>query len=510
MPRPGSHARAWLAAVLVGVVLVWALDLAVLRAGVPHPLDDVWEYGTTARHLLQGQGFRTSVIHPPLWGLRDGALTVPVLVHGPLLPVLYAPLLALGGPALLDRVAWLAAFFATLTALLLFLLGSRHAGPAVGAAAALAFTCAPLTVRAVNHDASMVVGGFLLLLAFERLARDPPRHAAAAIALGLATLVRPEAPLALAGLSMLAGGWGTVSLLLGLALFAGAWWWHNLAATGSPFFNLSSYMAVGYSERWPGLRPLRDFSLNPVRWPQVLLEQASWLPGKALANLPHALKRAALAPSPWTGWLAALGAGIGMARASTRWIALAATLCALVPVAVMTLTTFDARYITPFLPLWALSAALAAEWLGGRLPRAGRSGAWVAALLLLILPATVAALREDAREARGLEVRLAHERAALARLATPEARLPRLGLLGLERPADTGRTPPRLLFSDTPDFVAWTTGRPTVWVTSRQWEDLPASAPPGVARRRPGSTPADSLPPRGGPADTWFHADPEP
>ena len=188
---------------------------------MPDPLDDTWEYGVAARHLLSGDGFRTSVIHPPLWGLRDAALTVPVLVHGPLLPLLFAPALALLGAGALDQVAWLAALFALLTALLLCRLGTRHFGPAVGAAAALLFTLAPLTLRAVHHDVSVVAGAFLLLLAFDLLARERPRHTAAALVLGLGMLVRPEMALALVGLSMLAGGAGTVTLVLGMALVCG-------------------------------------------------------------------------------------------------------------------------------------------------------------------------------------------------------------------------------------------------------------------------------------------------
>ena len=125
------HARIWLLAVAVLVGLFWALDLAWLHGGAPDPLDDTWEYGVAARHLLLGHGFRTSVIHPPLWGLRDAALTVPLLVHGPLLPLLFAPALALLGAGALDQVAWFAALFALLTALLLCRLGTRHFGPAV-------------------------------------------------------------------------------------------------------------------------------------------------------------------------------------------------------------------------------------------------------------------------------------------------------------------------------------------------------------------------------------------
>ena len=488
--------RIWFTAVLVVVTLFWVFDLGWLRAGVPNRLDDTWEYGVAARHLLAGDGFRTSVIHPPLWGLRDAALTVPILVHGPLVPVLLAPALALFGAGVLDQIAWFGAFFALLTALLLCRLGTRHFGPAVGAAAALLFTLAPLTLQAVHHDATLVVGAFLLLLAFDLLARDRPRLTAAAIVLGLGVLVRTEMTLALFGLSMLAGGTGAVTLVLGMAMVAGAWWWHNWSATGSPLFSLSTYLLAGYSERWPGISVLRDFSLTPTQWPGVLIETAPELLHKAQANLHHTLKIALLVPSALTGWLAAVGLVVGAARASTRWIAIAAFVCTLVPMAVIAFTLLDTRYITPFLPLWALSAAVAAEWLWGRIPRVGRSLGWLPVLTLLMLFATVPALQRGAREAREFAALLAVERAALASRVTPAATLPRLTTLGLERPAGVAPTAPRLMFSDTPDFVAWTTGRPTVWVSRDEYARLPA---PGAA------VSAESPPARGTAADTWFH-----
>ncbi len=516
--RP-RHTGLWLAAVLALVALFWALDLVVLRAGVPDPLDDVWEYGVTARQLLAGHGFRTTVIHPPLWGLRDAGLSVPVVIHGPLLPVLGAPALAALGPGALDRVAWVAAVLAFLTAVLLFRAGTRHFGPAAGAAAALLFTLAPLTVHAVNHDVSLLAGALLLLLAFDLLAREHPHPVGAALLLGLGALVRPEMALALPGLAMLAGGSGTLVLVLGLVVVAGPWWWHNLRAAGSPFFNLSSYLVVGYSEQWPGIRVLRDFALTPDRWPRVLVEAWPWLPQKALANLPHALKRALLAPALLTGWLAVAGIVVGIARASTRWMVVAALLIALVPIGVMSLTLYDGRYLVPFLPLWAMAAAVGAEWLWRFLPRVGRSSLWVAVLVALMLPSTIPALLGEARQARALEARLARERAALAARVTPAARLTRLTALGLERPAPVvDAPPPRLMFSDTPDFVAWTTGRPTVWVTRAEYERLPLPPPPRPPGRAGGRdalsaevrlpAPTDTLPARGGPADTWFHDDP--
>src|SRR5690348_16773737 len=157
--------RAWRRGVRLAAAAFWLFDLLALRAGVPDPLDDSWEYGVVARSLLAGHGFRTAVIHPPLWSLRDGANTVPVLVLGPLLPLALAPLLRAFGPGVLDHVAWLAAAFAWLAAAATFELGAAVAPPPVAAAAAALLTLSPLAIRAVHHDVALVAGAWLLAVA---------------------------------------------------------------------------------------------------------------------------------------------------------------------------------------------------------------------------------------------------------------------------------------------------------------------------------------------------------
>jgi len=67
-----------MAGALAFAILWWLFDLLVLRAGVPDRLDDTWSTAWAARALLEGHGFRTLVIHPPLLEPGDAALTVPV------------------------------------------------------------------------------------------------------------------------------------------------------------------------------------------------------------------------------------------------------------------------------------------------------------------------------------------------------------------------------------------------------------------------------------------------
>ncbi len=480
--------RPWLQGTLLVVALFWLADLALLRAGTPDPLDDTWEYGVAARHLLAGAGGTTSVIHPPLWSLRDPVRgTVPVLVHGPLLPLVVAPVLAACGPAVLDQMAWLAALAALLAALATFRLGARLVSPPVGAAAALLWTLSPLTLRAVHHDVALTVGAALLMLALDLLARERPRGFAAGLALGAGVLVRPEFLAALVLVLPLArrGAWRIV-LPVTLAVWA-PWGWHTWRATGSPFFNLSSYLIIGYWGARPGLSVLRDFTLPPALWPHALREALPGLPAKWLDTLPHALKRALLAPTGATGWLAVVGLGAALATPHVRRLGAVALALAAVPVAIMVLTLYDDRYLVPFLPLWALAAAWGAATLTGLAPAwARRPRAWMGALLLMVLPSIAPEMRAAATEARALRVTLPRLRAELEPFRVAD-------------PARGERMAP--LFTDRPDFAAWTTGRATVWLTPAEYERLPVAEPPeaGVAHR-----PSPALPSRGDGLAVWL------
>ena len=470
---------AWALGAALFAALYWILDLAVLGAGVPHVLDDVWEYAVAARALLEGDGFRTSMIHPPLWSLRDAEGTVPILIHGPLLPVLFVPLVLAFGGAAPGVAPWLGAGFAWLAAILIYRLGADRFGRPVGAAASALFTLSPLVLRSVHHDHALLVGAALFAASLLLLLDRRPRRLAAGAALGLAYLARPEMLLAAPVLGVAAGrGW--TRALGGFALVAAPWWMHQWLATGMPFFNLSSYLLIGYWAR-PELSPLRDFALTPARWPEVLRETLPALPAKWAELFPHAMKRALMAPTGATGWLAPAGALLALFSSERRALALLAIPLAAIPVLVQTATLYDSRYLVPFLPLWTLSVTWAAERLASRVSWARRPRAWMAALALMVLPSIAPAMREEAAAAGALRERLTREREALA----PRAIAP--ALRGAAGP----------MFSDTPDFVAWNTGRTVLWVNREEFARLPAAGDPN-----PGG-----LPPRGAPADTWFEAE---
>lgn len=477
------RSEAWFQATLLGVAAFWLFDLLVLRSGAADPLDDSWEYLSVARSLLEGHGFRTAVIHPPLWSLRDAALTVPVLVHGPLLPLLLAPLLALFGPGVSGAIAWLAAGFAIATAAVLQRLGSRTMGAEVGTAAACLFTLSPLVVRAVHHDIALPLGALLLALAVDHSARPQPRGARAGVALGLGVLVRPEFLLVLAALLVLtrSGRRRLAFATLGPAL---PWMWHSVVHAGSPVFNLSSYLLIGYWGERPGISVLRDFGIPPHAWPAALRDALPNLPAKWLDFAPHALKRSLMAPGGATGWLVPIGLLAALQHPRSRRFAGLAGVLLPIPFVIMTATLYDPRYLTPFLALFALAAARGGSEAAKLLPRwAQTPRTWLGVLLLLTLPSAGPALHEAWREAREARQRLRSETAALTALASR---------------VEGGAA--RVIFTDTPDFVAWTTRRAAVWQTGEEYARLPAWSGEGdlalAMREHPVRSGADVC---------WFH-----
>jgi hypothetical protein len=486
--RPAASRPAWIA-VLLAAAAFWTVDLGWFGHGVPHLLDDTWEYAVSAEHLLAGDGFVTRVIHPPLHGLADGAGRVPLLIHGPLLPLVFAAVLALAGPGAVDQVAWLAAAFAVLAAVLVYAFVARHFGAAAGAAAAMLYTLSPLTLEAVHHDVALAAGAALLAAALlalfpgsDVLGPREPRAFVAGLLLGAGYLVRPEFLLLLPLLPFAAPARAWTALF-GFALIALPWWVHHFLAVGVPWFNLSSYLVIGYHGRYPDLTVLRDFDLPPAAWPAALREALPDLPAKWAQTLPRALKRALLAPWGPAGALAALGFVVALASRARRRIAAWAFAAALIPVAVMTLTIYDERYLSPFMPIWCAAAAAGAAALAARLPAPVRaSRVWIPLLALLALPPAASAWRAAHADAPASRLALAAEREVLAGGAA-------------RAPAPSAPAPP--MFSDTPDFAAWTTGRPVIWVTRAEYSALPDCAGDGAA--------AEGRPCRSGREGIRFH-----
>jgi hypothetical protein len=481
----GSRAlQGWRAplAVLLLAGGYWILDLWVLGSGPPHPLDDIWEDGLVARSLASGEGLRTSVVYPPLWALRDSATTtVPVLVHGPLLPLALVAPLRWFGPGLLDHLAWLAAALAVVMAAQVQRLARRWFDEGTAVAAAGLLTLSPVLLRAVHHSLSVVVGGCLLLAACDLAWRERPRALWGGFSLGLCYLVRPEMLLAAPILAVSCGGIGAAARFgAGFVLIAAGWWWHQWRAVGVPWFNLSSYTLLAFTPSWPEYSVLRSFDLTPDRWPAALRDALPDLWPKWLRNLPRAAWHALGTTGPTTGWLALVGVAAAARRLRRAWVG-AAILVAAIPLAMWTLTQPVPLYAVSFLGLYAVAAGHGAVRLARRLgpPSAVSRHAWVA-LVALALAATLPALWRAGEEGRRTAALLVAERRELSALS-----------------GSAGRS---VVFSDRPDFVAWTTGRPALYVSRAEYERLYPAALPGEAGRPHG------LPPERRPRDTWFHS----
>ncbi len=471
----GKRGRVNLALIALLAAGVWVLDLAILRGGTPHPLDDTWEYGLVARSLLEGHGFRTAMIHPPLWALRDSALTVPVLVHGPLLSLLLAPWIALRGATALDSAAWLAAAFAVLAAVFTARAVARNAGGSTGMLAAALVTLSPVLLRMVHHDIAPAAGACAVALVIDLVARPTPRPFAAGLVVGLGALVRPELMLLMPLAWWLLGFPRNLAFVGATALVTTPWAIHTWIASGSPVFNLSSYMLIAYTRTHPGLSPLWDFALPLSRWPAPVFESLGELPGKWLHMAPRAIKHMLMTPGPGLGLFAAVGLLTVWTARTTRRLGWAAIGMACIPFLVCTLTESSERYVAVFLPLWAAGAAWGAMSLGAGY---GRTRQLAAVLVLALLPFTVRAWTIEARQASALRAWLTHEHAELASRSTPTLR-------------------GQLLYSDTPDFAAWVTHRSTVALTLEGFAALPDSA---AANATPPARDREPL-------DQWFHAD---
>jgi hypothetical protein len=285
--------------------------------------------------------------------------------------------------------------------------------------------------------------------------------------------VRPELLLAAPFAAWALGAARFTPFALGCAVVCAPWAWHAFVATGSPGFNMSSYLLIAYTRTHPGLSPLWDFGIPPARWPATLAASLPELPAKWFHYAPRAIKHLLMAPAPGLGLASALGAVAAVQTPRSRRLAWAALGTAAIPLLLCTTTESSERYVAVFLPLWAAAAVHGADAVAGTAARAR----WArAALLAVLLPFWIAALASETRQSASLRRWLADERAALASRSAP-------GLRG------------RLLFSDTPDFAAWTTRRPTIATTPQAYATLPSAA-------------ADALhPARGTDEDEWFHAD---
>jgi hypothetical protein len=351
----------------------------------------------------------------------------------------------------------------------------------------------------------VVIGACFVIAALDQLTRARPRLWLAGALAGLAYLARVEMLLGSALLALFAlrsaRFKGLLGFAAGFAVLTVPWAMHQWTVIGTPFFNLSSYNLISSWGRYPEFSALRDFALTPDRFPAALRAALPTLWQKWLAFLPHAAKHELSSPSAGTGWLALVGIlalaasardatarahfaswrgtsnEVGPTHGQTLDFATVALALALIPMLTSTIAVYQVLYMVTFMPICAIGAAVGARFLAERL---GVPRLWPAALMILMLPSVALTLRSASRESRALSRQLADERAALA-------------------PLRGGRTS-GVVFSDTPDFVAWTTGRPTIWLTRDEFFRLYERGPTGTRAAGFG------LPPRAQ-VETWFHDD---
>lgn len=301
-----------LAALGIGVVaFVWKTRQIAGSIGTgAFPLDDSWIHMQFARNLAEGRGFAYNPGVPvsgstaPLWTLLLGGTFTLLGAHPALAKAL--------GLALTFGTAWLAGRLAGLWT------GDRGLGLLASALTALA---GPMVWGALS---GMEVSLAAFLVTASVLLRAQEREGAAAVALGLATLARPEAILLLP-LFWLSGPltWRRGIRWLGpVAACLAPWVAFNLATIGSPLpGTAAAKIEGGLLGALAGLRePLAIALLRRPgqyvaewgRWlwrvdvllPLLVLPGLWWLAGRrgraasipACALLAHPLAMALLAP----------------------------------------------------------------------------------------------------------------------------------------------------------------------------------------------------------------------
>jgi arabinofuranosyltransferase len=275
-----------IAALGIGVgVFLWRTRQIAGSIGVDaFPLDDSWIHMQFARNLAEGRGFAYNPGVPvsgstaPLWTLLLGGTFTVLGAH----PVLAKAL----GLALTLGTAWLAGRLAGLWT------GHRGLGLLASALTALA---GPMVWGALS---GMEVSLAAFLVTASLLLRAQEREGAAAVALGLGTLARPEA-IVLLPLFWLSGPltWRRALRWVGpVAACAAPWVAFNLATIGSPLpGTAAAKIEGGLLGALSGVRePLATTLLR--RPGQYAFEWGRWLWGVD-ALLP-------LLVLPGLGWLA--------------------------------------------------------------------------------------------------------------------------------------------------------------------------------------------------------------
>ena len=277
------------------------------------------------------------------------------------MPLITAAWIRIGGDAAFDRMALLAALFATVTAWVIYRLGERHGGRISAAAAAL-FTPRRSPRRRAPRRLALARRA-ALEARDRRLARPRPRaRSPAGSCSRLATLTRPELLIALP-----LGAWACPPRAARVVRRRSAARGGAVVVAQPARLGIAVLQPVVLPrDRLPTGRGARDVPLRDLRAAGELAvgaaTRAARLAAKWGGDRSHAA-RWMLRPrgSRSGGWpRSAPRAMLSRPRRRARGRGRASML-ALVPLAVMTLTVPASRYMVPFLPLWCLAAARSAR-----------------------------------------------------------------------------------------------------------------------------------------------------
>ena len=257
-------------------------------------MPDAMDAAQVGRHISDGQGFTTSIIRPLSVAVAPKVAPHPDVYNAPLFPLTLGVAFNLFGAS--DRTVGLVClFFAILTALMTYRLGSALAGPGAGALAAVLVTLTGGLLK--SEVAGMNIS--LLMLLLTGLCYAVVRHRGTArwslVCGGLACLAyltdysallfavpacvlvaasQPQSRLRHAGF-----------FLAGFALVMLPWAVRNVAVTGSPFGGLRTYSVAMWGTSHPATSLYRSQEPGPARPIQFAASNPREIIKKALLNL---------------------------------------------------------------------------------------------------------------------------------------------------------------------------------------------------------------------------------
>ena len=428
------------------------------------PASDLWDYSQEARQIVRGQGFTSLYTYPVLLDVPGDAgqegPPFPVRWRLPLFAALGAVLLLLGVPLPAGFFLLGIAAHAGLVALV-FLLASHLHSARAGAIAAACAIASPLLLDAYSPALSQVPTAALAVAVWMLLLRGsgPRATVGAAICAAAAWYLRGEsllmAPLWI-WVAMRHGGISRAAFFGAVYAALCAPWLVYLELVGGSSAPIQGNPMLLYTPEFPGYSSSRTYGEPmPGALEYILRHPAAfgWRWVKDFAGFGVDLL-AALGP---------LGVGLGIAglllrEAKGRWgflrPAIPLIVAGALQVAAFSCLERSPRFLVPAIPLACIVVGMAAAPALDRICGVGRLVVLMA--ILILERATVVAFdtREAARRFPPMPASTASE--LRVRLGSP-------AVAGLDRSTSAAmQMRAAVVWSDTPDWVAWHLDRPAL------------------------------------------------